>query len=54
MPKNEYINLNYNQQLSRIQITDQWRDACINQEIEEIAKLEKFMEIERAKAHSVA
>ena len=45
---------NYQQQTSRIQITSDWRDTCIQQEVEEINKLEKFMEIERARAHHVA
>jgi hypothetical protein len=34
-------------QQTRIQITSDWRDACINQEIEESKRLEKFIEEER-------
>ena len=34
---------NYFLQASRIQVTDEWKDACINQELEQIAKLEQFI-----------
>ena len=39
---------------TRIQITSDWRDACINQEMREVEKLEKFIHEERARSHSVA
>ena len=45
---------NYLLQASRIQVTDDWKDACINQELEQIAKLEQFIQEERARAHRVA
>ena len=42
---------NYNNQLTRIQITSEWKDACIQQEIDEVEKLEKFIQEERIRAH---
>ena len=44
----------FHQQKKRIQITSEWKDACINQEIQEVEKLEKFIQEERLRAHSVA
>ena len=37
-----------------MQITDDWKDACIQQEMDEIEKLEKFIQEEKARAHQVA
>ena len=42
------------QQKTRIQITSDWKDTCINQEIQEIEKLERFVTEERARSHAVA
>ena len=38
---------------SRIQITAAWRDECINKEIEESKRLEKFIQEERARAQEI-
>lgn len=46
--------MGYAMQQTRIQITKDWRDACVNQEIEESQKLERFIEEERARAHQIA
>ena len=39
---------------TRIQITSDWRDACINKELEEVEKLERFIQEEKARSHAVA
>jgi len=41
-------------QQSRIQVTEDWKDACIQQELEQIEKLEDFIQEERARAHHLA
>lgn len=41
-------------QKTRIQITSDWKDTCINQELAEIEKLEKFVSEERVRSHAVA
>ena len=44
----------FDAQKTRIQITSDWKDACIDREIVEIQKLEKFVQEERARSHAVA
>lgn len=51
---NSKVAIGYAVQQTRIQITKDWRDACVNQEIEESQKLERFIEEERARAHQIA
>ena len=50
----EKIAQNYKMQATRMQITEDWKDACIQHEIEEVEKLERFIEEERMRAHHVA
>ena len=44
----------YNEQVSRIQITSDWKDKSIKQEKWESDKLEKFIEEEKMRSHFVA
>lgn len=44
----------YDEQVKRIQITKDWKEKSINQEILESDKLEKFIEVERMRSHFVA
>ena len=38
----------------RMQITKDWKDRCVDQELAEVERLEKFMAIERVRSHKVA
>lgn len=44
----------YEDQFIRVQITDEWKDKSIQQEIEEAEKLERILEEERDKAQYMA
>jgi hypothetical protein len=48
------IRSGFDSQKTRIQITSEWKDACIRQELEEVEKLEKFIQEERFRANAVA
>lgn len=44
----------YKKQQTRMQITEDWKDACLMHELQEVEKLERFVEEERQRAHNVA